>query len=43
VSAITLLTGVHLDTQARKSCHLPKAAADKARELVVAYELPWTP
>ncbi|BAO28349.1 acyl-CoA thioesterase [Sulfuritalea hydrogenivorans] len=42
VSAITLLTGVHLDTQARKSCHLPKATADKARELVVAYELPWT-
>ena len=41
VSAITLLTGIHLDTQARKSCHLPKAAADKARELVVTYELPW--
>ncbi|MDO8788537.1 MAG: thioesterase family protein [Sulfuritalea sp.] len=41
VSAITLLTGVHLDTLTRKSCHLPKATADKARELVVAYELPW--
>ncbi|MDA8256221.1 MAG: thioesterase family protein [Betaproteobacteria bacterium] len=41
VSAITLLTGIHLDTRTRKSCHLPKAAADKARALVVAYELPW--
>jgi acyl-CoA thioester hydrolase len=41
VSAITLLTGIHLDTRTRKSSHLPTAAADKARELVVAYELPW--
>jgi acyl-CoA thioester hydrolase len=41
VAAITLLTGIHLDTQTRKSCHLPKAVGDKARELVVAYDLPW--
>jgi hypothetical protein len=40
VSAITLLTGIHLDTRTRKSCHLPEdvATADKARVLVVAYE-----
>jgi acyl-CoA thioester hydrolase len=41
VSAITLLTGIHLDTRTRKSSHLPKVTAEKARELVVAYELPW--
>ncbi|NJD35002.1 MAG: acyl-CoA thioesterase [Betaproteobacteria bacterium] len=43
VSAITLLTGVHLDTRTRKSCHLPGSVADRARELVVTYELPWKP
>ena len=41
ISAVTLLTGVHLDTRIRKSCALPEAALDKARELVVAHKLPW--
>jgi acyl-CoA thioester hydrolase len=41
ISAITLLTGVHLDTEARKSCKLPEAALEKARGLIVSYVLPW--
>ena len=41
VSAVTLLTGVHLDTQARKSCPLPEAVLAKARDLTTSYELPW--
>jgi acyl-CoA thioester hydrolase len=41
VSAVTLLTGVHLNTQSRKSCALPDVVAGKARELVKAYSLPW--
>jgi acyl-CoA thioester hydrolase len=42
VSAITLLTGVHLDTQTRKSCPLPEDVRDRARELMVDYVLPWS-
>jgi len=41
VSAVTLLTGVHLDTQARKSCALPDEVLAKARELVTTHQLPW--
>jgi acyl-CoA thioester hydrolase len=42
ISAITLLTGVHLDTQTRKSCPLPEDVRDRARELMVDYVLPWS-
>ncbi|MCF8177939.1 MAG: thioesterase family protein [Sulfuritalea sp.] len=41
VSAITLLTGIHLDTQARKSCPLPEMPLLKAKEMLTTYELPW--
>ncbi len=41
VSAITLLTGVFLDTRARKSCPLPDAVRERAEQRVVSYELPW--
>ncbi len=41
VSAVTLLIGVHCDAQARKACALPEAVRAKARELIVAYPLPW--
>jgi acyl-CoA thioester hydrolase len=41
VSAVTMLTGVHLDTASRKSCLLPSEVAARARELVSNHELPW--
>ncbi|HUW39070.1 MAG TPA: thioesterase family protein [Rhodocyclaceae bacterium] len=41
ISAITLLTGVHIDTGTRKSTALPVELATRARELIVSYELPW--
>ena len=41
ISAITLLTGVHIDAQARKSTALPAEFLARARELIVTYELPW--
>ena len=41
LSAVTLLTGVHLDTQTRKSCPLPEATLVTARELVTTHKLPW--
>ena len=41
ISAVTLLTGVHLDTQTRKSCPLPEDTLARARELVTAHKLPW--
>lgn len=41
ISAITLLTGVHMDTVARKSCEFPEAIVAKARAHVVEYDLPW--
>ena len=41
LSAVTLLTGVHLDTQTRKSCALPEEARVKAGELVTTHKLPW--
>ncbi len=41
VAAITVLTGVHIDTTTRKSCPLPAEVLARARERTVAYELPW--
>ena len=41
VSAITLLTAVHMDTAARKSCVLPDVVVARARAAAVAYALPW--
>ncbi len=41
ISAVTLLTGIHLDTQTRKSCALPEATLETARGLVIVHELPW--
>ena len=41
VSAVTLLTGVPMDTEARKSCPLPMHVANRAREFIVDYRLPW--
>ena len=42
VSAITLLTGVHMDTQIRKACPLPEGSRELAQSLVVSYVLPWS-
>lgn len=39
VSAITLLTGVHLDTGTRKSCLFPEDVVRQAREWTVQYEI----
>ena len=41
ISAVTLLTGVHFDTQARKACALPDAVRARARKLLVSHDLPW--
>ena len=41
VSAVTLLTGVHFDSRARKACALPDAVRARARKLLVAHDLPW--
>ncbi len=41
VSALTMLTGVHMDTVARKSCNLPAEVVAAARSRVVDYKLPW--
>ena len=42
ISAITLLTGVHMDTQLRKAVPLPDTVREAAREFVVDYVLPWS-
>ncbi len=42
ISAITLLTGVHMDTQIRKACPLPEGSRELAQSLVVSYVLPWS-
>jgi acyl-CoA thioester hydrolase len=36
LAATTTLTGVHLDTQLRKSCSFPPAVVERARELITA-------
>jgi acyl-CoA thioester hydrolase len=41
ISAITLLTGVCMDTAARKSCPLPQDARERAKARLVSYDLPW--
>ena len=40
VSAICVLTGVHTDSQTRKSCAFPPEILERGRGLVRAYELP---
>jgi len=40
VSAICVLTGVHIDTQTRKSCPFPAEVVERGRKLVRAYDLP---
>ncbi len=39
VAAITVLTGVHIDTLARKSCPLPIEMLEAARQQIIEYEL----
>ena len=41
VSAITLLTGVFIDTSLRKSCAFPEIFRARAGKFTVAYDLPW--
>lgn len=41
ICAITLLTGVHIDTEARKSCVLPEFLRARADQHLVNYDLPW--
>jgi acyl-CoA thioester hydrolase len=36
MAATTILTGVHLDTQMRKSCPFPAAILERARDLIQA-------
>jgi acyl-CoA thioester hydrolase len=41
VAAVTMLSAVHLDTHARRSCALPDAVKARAEALAVEYPLPW--
>jgi acyl-CoA thioester hydrolase len=38
VSAVTVLTGVHMDVQARKSCRFTEEALARGREMVIDYD-----
>jgi acyl-CoA thioester hydrolase len=40
VSAICVLTGVHIDSQTRKSCPFPADILERGRSLVRPYDLP---
>ena len=40
LSAICVLTGVHIDTQTRKSCPFPAEIVERGRKLVRAYDVP---
>jgi acyl-CoA thioester hydrolase len=40
IAAICVLTGVHTDSQTRKSCAFPPEILERGRSLVRAYELP---
>ena len=40
ISAVCVLTGVHIDAQTRKSCPFPAEVVERGRSLVRAYELP---
>jgi acyl-CoA thioester hydrolase len=42
VAAVTMLTGVHMDTTLRESCAFPPAVLAAARERIVDFALPWT-
>jgi acyl-CoA thioesterase FadM len=39
ISAIAVLTGVHIDAQTRKSCPFPEHILARGRELVIEYDL----
>lgn len=41
IAAITLFISLHLDTISRKSTAMPEEVALRARERIVAYDLPW--
>jgi acyl-CoA thioester hydrolase len=41
VAAVTELTGVHLDTRARKATALPHDVKARAREHIVEFARPW--
>ncbi len=38
IAAITVLTGVHIDTQTRKSCLFPEDIIERGRRMVVRYD-----
>jgi len=40
LAAICVLTGVHIDTDTRKSCPFPEEILERGRRLVGAYDLP---
>ena len=40
ISAICVLTGVHIDSQTRKSCPFPAEILERGRSLVRPYDLP---
>lgn len=39
ISAVTVLTGVHMDTTARKSCPFPEQVLARGRERIVDYAI----
>lgn len=41
IAALTLLTGVFIDTVARKACALPQPLRDRCERFKVVYDLPW--
>ncbi|MBI2314405.1 MAG: thioesterase family protein [Betaproteobacteria bacterium] len=38
ISAVTLLTGVHMDTKLRKACPFPEDIVKRAKSVIVEYE-----
>ena len=40
IAAICVLTGVHIDSQTRKSCPFPAEIVERGRSLVGVYEVP---
>jgi acyl-CoA thioester hydrolase len=40
IAAICVLTGVHIDSQTRKSCPFPAEIVERGRSLVGLYDLP---
>ena len=41
VAAITVLTGVYLDTETRKACAFPEEVKERAVAHAVEFQLPW--